>query len=179
MALAAQTAGNTAQVTAFTDAIKYGINILDSTATHSDLLGLAGGVMGLSWLGEDFDPTSGDFAAASSTAELADMLAGYQNVNGSWYDTISSGVDEDLQVTAYALLALDAANSSGQYDSEIGLGLNYLVGMQNTDGSWPAWSGGSEYSEINGEIVWALSTVPEPATMTLMALGGLLLRRKK
>jgi hypothetical protein len=190
LALAASTAGDSTQVALFTQAMKDGIDTLDSSdpsTVYSDTLGLAGGVMGLSWLGEDFDPTSGAFAAASSTADLADILAGFQNANGSWdwhsaAPSPTSG-DEDLQITAYAILALDAANDSGQYDTEIALGRSYLIGMQNIDGGWPSYPGGAEYAEIDGEIVWALAvTVPEPATMGLLCFGALsllLVRRRR
>jgi len=184
--LASSRAGTTAQTALYVQAIKDSIDVLDPAATHSDVLGLAGGVMGLSLLGEDYDPQAGAFAAANSTSGLADILAGLQNANGSWNwgSAIAAPVegDEDLQVTAYAILALNAANTASQYDDEIVSARNYLMGAQLANGGWLGWPGGDEYAETDGEILWALTEtagVPEPATMSLLALGGLALIRKR
>ena len=189
LAYAASRVGTQAQVDAFVQAIKDGIDQLDSSK-YCDVLGLAGGVMGLSWMGEDFDPTAGAFAAASSTAELADMLAALQNPNGSWYwmSSLSSPGqgDEDVQTTAYAMLALLAANDSGQYDDEILRARDYLCDLQLGNGGWPSYPpDGQEYSEVNGEAIWALSdtaNVPEPLTMLgvfagIATVGGYIRRR--
>jgi PEP-CTERM motif len=186
---AASRAGTPAQQAAFLQATKDGIETLDSSdpnTAFSDLLGLAGGVMGLSQMNVDFDPTAGAFASASSTADMADILAGNQNVNGSWYWhsnlAAPAADDEDLQTTAYALLALLEANDLGQYDDEIVSGRNYLLGQQQVNGGWIS-PGGSENAEVDGEVLWALSAtagvVPEPASMALLGLGGLAMLKRK
>ena len=179
---AASQAGNATQESAFLQAMKDGIETLDNSdpnTVYSDIIGLAGGVMGLSLMNEDFDPTAGAYAAANSTADLADTLANLQNPNGSWnwHSNLVSPVagDEDLQTTAYAILALDAANDSSQYDDAIVNARNYLVSSQLGNGGWNSSPGGSENAEVDGEIVWALSAtasvVPEPSSLVLCGLG--------
>ncbi len=189
LAAAAEVAGTTAQKDAFVQAMKDGIDTLDSSSpssVYSDTLGLAGGVLGLNWLNEDHDPTTGSFATANSVDDMANMLAALQNANGSWsgHSTITnpSAGDEDLQITAYAVLALDTANDAGQYDDEIISAHHYLTSMQNVDGGWPSYPGGAEYAEVDAEVVWALAAtadVPEPATLSVMALMGLATLRRR
>ncbi|MCA9233541.1 MAG: PEP-CTERM sorting domain-containing protein, partial [Planctomycetales bacterium] len=179
---AASQAGNATQEAAFMQAMKDAIDTLDNSdpnTVYSDIIGLAGGVMGLSLMGEDFDPTAGAYSAASSTADLADTLANLQNPNGSWYwhSNLSSPTagDEDLQTTAYAVLALLAANDSAQFDDEIYAARGYLMAAQLGNGGWNSYPGGSENAEVDGEIVWALAAsaavVPEPGSITLVGIG--------
>lgn len=181
LAYAAQREGSAAQATAFTTALTDGIEALNSSDPNSyynDILGLSGGVFGLGITGTEFDPMAGSFASAGSTSDLADILAGLQNANGSWYWhsnlTAPGNTDEDSQTTAYALLALMSVNTSGQYNSEIVAGRNYLLGTQLGTGGFPSYPGGSENIEVEGEVVWALSEtapVPEPATVALLGIG--------
>ena len=177
-AYAATRAGNSSQETTFSQAIEDGIETLDSNE-QLDLFGLAGGVMGLGWMGSDFDPVSGSFASAGSTADLADILVSHQNANGSlnWQSGIVAPTvgDEDLQTTAYAMLALSSVNNAGQYDSPIVQARGYLLGTQLPNGGWPSYPpDGQEYAEIDGEVVWALSAaVPEPSTLVLLITAGL------
>jgi hypothetical protein len=167
LAYSAQREGSPSQQAAFLTALTDGINTLDNSNPGSvwwDMLGLSGGVFGLGLTGTDFDPTAGSFASANSTSDLADILAGFQNLNGSWYWSSNLGSpdtsDEDAQTTAYAMLALMSVNTFGQYNDEITKGRNYLLGTQLTSGGFPSYPGGTENIEVEGEVVWAL-TAPQ------------------
>ena len=48
------------------------------------MVGLAGALYGLAYVGEEFDPTAGSHAAASNLADLAEILASYQINNGGF-----------------------------------------------------------------------------------------------
>jgi hypothetical protein len=167
LAYAAQRVGISSQASAFLQALKDGIEALDSSDPNSffvDILGLSGGVLGLGLTGTDFDPTAGSFASANSTSELADILANFQNPNGSWYwhSNLASPTssDEDTQTTAYAMIALSSVNTFGQYNDEISKARNYLLGIQLGSGGFPSYPGGGENIEVEGEALCAL-TVPE------------------
>ncbi len=63
--------------------VKAEIDELDGSAYY-DVIGLAGAVYGLAFVDEDYDPTSGEHAAASSLSDLAAILAGYQIDGGGF-----------------------------------------------------------------------------------------------
>ena len=86
------------------------IDLLDGNAYY-DVIGLAGAVYGLAFVGEDFVPTAGEHSAAGSLADLGDILAGYQITESGGFAWNSNYVipyddNEDIQETAYAILAL-------------------------------------------------------------------------
>jgi hypothetical protein len=85
--------------------------------------------------------------------------------------------NETIQETAYALLALNEFDSA-TYASDILSAASYMIGAQIGTGGWENYAGAGENNEITGEALWAIS-VPEPATMCLLGLGGLLLRKRK
>ncbi len=186
LAYAAKQSGTAtgSQQTALSDALKGGIDTLDA-GKDFDVIGLAGGILGLKWIGEDHDPTAGAYTSASGVDDLISELVDLQNSNGSWnWRTLTnpSTGDEDLQTTAYAMLALLEANDSGQFDDEILDGRSYLLSQQLANGGWPSYPGGPENAEVDGEIVWALSAtseVPEPASIALLGIGGLALLRRR
>jgi len=149
------------------------------TDNYYDVVGLAGAILGLAAAGVDYDPTAGSFAAASSTADLAGMLAALQISNGAftWNANYVSLTNEAVQETAYAILALQAA---GGFDSAVANARNYLISVQLATGGWngyPSSLTSGENNELTGEALWA---IPEPATMSILALGALAaLRRRK
>ncbi len=200
IAVTAKNIGNSGQEALFKQGILDGLETLDNTApgsVYSDLIGVTGGVRGLAL----DDVTT--FTAISSSNHagidgidsllgLANYLADQQNTDGSWY--WHSGLatpgedDKDTQTTSYAVLALEAAAdalSISDYDDEIADGRTWLMTMQVTDAG-ASFGGFLSYSgdlgdvinnEISGEAVAAL--VPEPVTMSMLAVGGLALIRRK
>ena len=180
--------GTAAQTAAFVQAIRDGIDTLDSSdpnTAYNDLLGLAGGVMGLASMGADHDPTVGAFASDDSLADLAATLAANQNANGSWdwHSALASPTtgDEDLQTTAYAVLALEEYDRV-LYASALAAGRQYLVSTQLVDGGWPSYPpAGQEYAETDGEVIWALASIPVPsagaAGLALLGVIGVCRRR--
>lgn len=160
--------------------VKAEIDELDGSASY-DVIGLAGSIMGLAAAGEDYNPSAGEHVAASSISDLAAILAGYQLSTGgfTWNsDYVVEGDDNEcVQETAYALLALYEFDSA-TYATELLDATNYMIGVQLSTGGWESYAGAGENNEITGEALWAIS-VPEPATMVLLGLGGLFCRRIK
>lgn len=191
IAVTAKNIGNVGQEGLFTTAILSGLDTLDS-AQWWDVLGVTGGLRGLALndmttFAAINSPNQSGINGLSTLSTVADYLAGLQNADGSWYWSSALATpgedDKDTQTTAYAILALEAvADTLGTnaYDSDMALGRYWLVTMQDsiTNGFW-GYPGDTMpiNNEVTGEAVAAL--VPEPATICLLSLGGLLLRRRK
>lgn len=136
---------------------KAEIDELDGSLDY-DVIGLAGAVYGLAFVDEDFDPTAGEHAAASSLADLADILASYQIDGGgfSWNRdyVIPDDDNETIQETAYAVLTLNEVDSVG-YKDAINGAVHYMGRVQLATGGWKNWAGGGENNEVTGEALWA------------------------
>jgi hypothetical protein len=150
------------------------IDELDGNSYY-DVIGLAGALYGLAFVGEDFDPSTGEHAAASSLGDLAAILAGYQLSTGgfTWNSNYLGNGNETIQETAYAILALNQVSRS-LYLSNISLSGNYLISTQLTSGGWEGYIGDpdGENNEITGEALWGIATaVPEPGTFLLLGFG--------
>jgi hypothetical protein len=147
-----------------------------STDNYYDVVGLSGAILGLAAAGVDYDPQAGSFASASSIADLAGTLASYQLSNGAftWNSYYVGDGNDAVQETAYAILALKAV---GGFDAEVAAAQNYLISAQLTTGGWASSMDSTvENHELTGEALWA---IPEPATMSILALGSLALLRKR
>jgi len=99
-----------ADPTAWIAGLEAEINELDGD-NYYDVIGLAGALYGLAFVGQEFDPTAGEHAAATNLADMAAILAGYQINNGgfAWNSNyvIPEDGNETIQETAYAILALN------------------------------------------------------------------------
>ncbi|MBN1558873.1 right-handed parallel beta-helix repeat-containing protein [candidate division KSB1 bacterium] len=139
--------------------VKGEIDELDGSENY-DVIGLAGAVYGLAFVGEDFDPTSGEHAAASDINDLADILASYQ-INGGGFAWNSEYVipdddNETIQETAYAILALAKVDHQGYFNKISGAGY-YIRSVQLSTGGWENYTGSGENNEITGEGSWGMS----------------------
>ena len=137
-----------------------------SDESYYNVLGLAGGIYGLHFVGEEFDPTSGYFADAGSLSELADSLASYQiNGGGFAWDVnyvIPDDANESLQETAYSILALNEIDRS-KYIDVIESAADYISSIQLETGGWANSLEEDEYNELTGEALWGMGVAyPAP-----------------
>jgi len=125
---------------------------------YYDVIGLAGGIYGLAFVGADFDPI-GAHGAASNLLDLAGILANYQiwpsggfAWNSAW--VIPNDGNETIQETAYAILALKEV---GGYDAEIISAADYIKSVQLGTGGWENYPTSGENNEISAEGGWGVS----------------------
>lgn len=170
------------QEEAFRDAVLDALDVLNAVDPVNDpsffgeIIGLAGGVHSLALTGTSSFPaiSAPDYAAINGVdnlCDLADVLAGLQNANGSWYWTsnASGASSEDLQTTSFAVLALAAAQNvgCGPYDAEIAAAREWIWTMQDdADGGFFSYPGGDKNIEANGEAILALGV---PTTLDLVS----------
>ena len=140
--------------------VKDEINEMDGALT-GDVAGLAGGLYGLAFVREDFDPTAGEHASASNLNDLADILASYQVAESGGFAWNSLHValgEECVQETAYAILALAEV---GGYNNETGSAARYLEGVQLGTGGWENGVGEpGENNEYTAEALWGIAVAP-------------------
>ncbi|MHC4498105.1 MAG: PASTA domain-containing protein [Planctomycetota bacterium] len=148
-----------ASTTAWITAVQVEIDKLDGNGPY-DVLGLAGAVLGLAVVGQDHDPAAGQHEAASSLNDLADILAGYQLETGGFpwcWVCMEENLDEVVQETAYALVALNKLDGMG-YLGEIYDALNHLQTVQLETGGWKNYFiGSSENNQITAEALWGIA----------------------
>ena len=148
-----------ADTTAWGAGVEAEIDELDGSAYY-DVIGLAGAVYGLAFVGEDFDPTAGEHAAESSLSDLADILAGYQIPESGGFAwnrdyVIAYDYNEAIQETAYAILALE---EMGGYASVIAGAAQYMLSVQLPTGGWENYVGSTsgENNEVTAEAAWGI-----------------------
>jgi len=150
-----------ADTTAWIDGTKAEIDELDG-AEYYDVIGLAGAVYGLAYVGEDFDPTTGEHAAAGNIGDLADILVSYQINQGgfAWNSNyvIPNDSNETIQETAYAVLALNEVDRAAYLSSIVGAA-DYMAAVQLSTGGWENYPGSGENNEITGEALWGMHVV--------------------
>ena len=78
---------------------------------------------------------------------------------------------------AYAVLALAAVDRAGYAGAIIDAGA-FLRSVQLGTGGWENFTGAGETNQITGETLWALTTIPEPASLILLGCGGLTILRR-
>ena len=162
--------GNAGQQNAFRDALIDGLNTLDGVqpgvnpAYFGEILGFAGGVRGLALNGSTSfsainSPQYALINGSTTLCQLANALASLQRPNGSWWWTANGlgALDEDTQTTAYAILALVAAQNAGcgPYTAQIANGRAYLASMQDIDGGYFSYPSGPHNIETEAEALWA------------------------
>jgi len=155
------------------DGVKAEVDELDGSAYY-DVIGLAGAIFGLASVGEDFDPTAGEHAAAGNLGDLGGILAGYQIDGGgfAWNSNyiIAGDNNETIQETAYSALALYELDKVNYLTQVLGARW-YMQGSQLATGGWANYAGAGENNEITGEALWAIATVPAPGALLLGFLG--------
>ncbi|MCA9735596.1 hypothetical protein KC799_25895, partial [candidate division KSB1 bacterium] len=136
IAVAAHVGGETAIANDIMAAIQNGVDSMQVGDTW-DIIGLAGAIWASSVTGVDLDPTVGEWASSSSTADLVTELLNLQLADGSWtWSTAVDGTDitdHDTQTTAFAILALKAYDSS-TYATEISNAIAFIFSLQQPDG---------------------------------------------
>ncbi len=148
-----------ADTSAWINGVKAEIDELDGDQYY-DVIGLAGGLYGLAFVNEEFDPTAGEHATASNLADLAAILASYQINNGgfAWNSNyvIPNDGNETIQETAYAILALNKVNRDS-YLGELRGAADYMLGVQLLSGGWENYPGSGENNEVSAEAAWGIS----------------------
>ncbi|NOZ95023.1 MAG: terpene cyclase/mutase family protein [Acidobacteria bacterium] len=196
--------GHPGQSEAFIQGILDGLDAMNNTdpdGVPMDIDGIAGAVRGLALGGRTsfaaiVAPLHGGINGIDSLEGLGSYLVSLQNADGSWnwHSNIPSPVlsDEDTQTTAYAVMALKAADPlvAADYSGAIEAGQDWLAAQQLPNGGFPEYPGAGENTEVEGEALWALGgrAAGEPIptlgghgaavlTLLLLTMGLMVMRR--
>ncbi len=168
---AARVLGQPGQDDLFEQAVLDGLATLDNSDpdnVYSDILGLAGAVRGLAYARRfTFPAISAPLHTGvdgiDNLEDLTAYLASLQNLDGSWYwhsNLVAPATgDEDVQTTAYALLALLESDivTAANHQPATEAARDWLVSMQLPDGGFPEYPGGDENTEVEGEAMTAMA----------------------
>ncbi len=163
--------GQPGQDALFEQAILDGLNTLDNSDpahVYSDLIGAAGAVYGLASARRlSFPAISASLHTGvdgiDNLEDLAAYLASLQNSDGSWnwHSNLASPTtgDEDVQTTAYALLAFLEVDvlTAADYQPATEAARDWILALQLSSGGFPEWPGGPENTEVEGEALTAVA----------------------
>ncbi len=163
------------QASQFEAALLRGLGTLDNTDSdnvYSDLIGAAGGLLGLARINRlSFSainsPLHTGINGIGDLSGLADYLVSQQNSDGSfyWHSNLAmpDDGDKDTQTTSYAILALIKAQErlpGSDYIAAIDLGKAYIMSMQTADGGFANYPGDTTHNtEVEGEALTAIGTI--------------------
>ncbi|MBU1187528.1 MAG: choice-of-anchor D domain-containing protein [Gammaproteobacteria bacterium] len=178
--VAAHIEGRTQIAQAFIDGILQSLESVPQAGADNDLVGLSGAVWAAARVGAELDPATGKWAAADNTMELANLLLGFQQASGGvLFNSSADPLDasnQDSQVTAFTLLALDLLDRDG-FAAQIASAGQYLIDQQQANGQilpYPtAAADDTGGVEVHGEsmVAWAAAQM-RPGLIESVAQTG-------
>jgi hypothetical protein len=182
LSLASAKAVGASSTTAWASGVRSALEQLSNGTTNQYRVSdLAGSVYGLASANvTTFEPLQGGpFSGASSLASLTGALASLRSTTTGAFkvDSNSGTGSESVETTAYAMLALSAADS--RYQTDVYAAANYLRGvhlpkLSGVPRGWEDRAADGENNATTGTALWALGT-PEPGAAVLLLVGGLCL----
>ena len=178
LVVAAREAGQSTAETAFMNGVLASLNAADGSHTTYDVVGLTGAVWASAVSGIDLDPTSGTWASANSTADLAAMLLAHQAPGGGFVGSTASAVTDanaDIQTTGYAMLAL-ATLDRATYLPNLQSAAGFIATLQQPDGEILSYAGAPTNSagsvESHGEAIEAYADTVSGVDRWVASVGG-------
>lgn len=161
------------------DGVAYGTDMLLAiTLADSDLYAMGSvGIYGLAIGGLGYDRDGDAVFDITKAGEISSFDAGgYMTVADYSFDGWAAADADDNWAGGWA-----SDGFWGYYITEGGAWQSPEFGASSRllqDGSWDGWSWGDASAGWDGGAPSLAVAVPEPATLALLAVGGLLLRRK-
>jgi hypothetical protein len=179
LVVAAHEAGQSTAEAAFMNGVLASLNAADATHNTYDVIGLTGAIWASAVSGINLAPTSGTWAGAGTTANLATDLLTHQAPGGGFVGTTSQAVSDanaDNQTTGYAMLALSALNRSA-YIAQIQAAANYAASLQLGNGEIVEFTGatGAEAGSVesHGEALEAFADTIAGVDRWVATSGGI------